>query len=271
MWRAPLQTLLLCCFLPVTLMAQSVGLPDTGQDLCYSGTAMVVCDETNTGDASDYPGQDGRFGRDAAAAAGQLTKVGGGVLGFDYTKVCNSGELADSGSCPADPALGSNVNEWGCTKDNSTGLMWEVKVNDNTHLRHSGWQYSWYNTDDTTNGGMPGTPDGSDNCLDNARCDTEKITADINAAGLCGHNDWRMPGPRELASLTHLGKQYGAAVDTDYFPNTIQNYYWSSAPAALVNASYAWWVSFFGGNGGRVDAWPMAREYWVRVVRGGQF
>ncbi len=271
MWCVPLQTLLFCCFLPVTLMAQSVGLPDTGQDLCYNGSAMVVCDETNTGDASDYPGQDGQFGRDAAAAAGQLTKVGGGVLGFDYTKVCNSGELADSGSCPADPALGSNANEWGCTQDNITDLMWEVKINDVTHLRHKNWQYSWYSSDGTTNAGIPGTPDGGDNCLDNTRCDTQKFLTDINTAGLCGHNDWRMPSARELESLTHRGIQFGAAIDTGYFPNTAQQFYWTSASYAQSGVPYAWYVSFAGGGYGRVDAWPKSNQYSVRVMRGGQF
>ena len=65
--------------LPVLLFAavpvHAAGLPDTGQDLCDNGShVLVACSTANTGDAATYPRQDGRFGRDAAAAAGTLTQ-----------------------------------------------------------------------------------------------------------------------------------------------------------------------------------------------------
>ena len=41
---------------------------------------------------SGFPRQDGDFGRDALARAGQLTKIGGGEAGFDFTKISNSGQ-----------------------------------------------------------------------------------------------------------------------------------------------------------------------------------
>ena len=65
-------------------------LNDTGQDLCaeqVEGTVeMVECTPENTGDTATAPRQDGRFGRDAAARVGNLSKTGAGVAGFDFTK-----------------------------------------------------------------------------------------------------------------------------------------------------------------------------------------
>lgn len=57
-------------------IARAAGLPDTGQDLCDNGSnVLVACTSANTGDTATYPRQDGRFGRDAKAMAGTLTKI----------------------------------------------------------------------------------------------------------------------------------------------------------------------------------------------------
>jgi Protein of unknown function (DUF1566) len=59
---------------------------------------------------------DSRHGRDAEAA--RLTKVGSGAFGFDFTKVCSSGDLVDpQGGCPSGATSA-------CVRDNVTGLMW---------------------------------------------------------------------------------------------------------------------------------------------------
>ena len=59
--------------------AINAAINDTGQDTCFDGSSrLVACTEANTGDSSPYPRQDGRYGRDAQAKAGQLTKIGGG-------------------------------------------------------------------------------------------------------------------------------------------------------------------------------------------------
>ncbi len=87
-------------------------LPDTGQDLCDNGSnVLVACAAANTGDAAVYPRQDGRFGRDAAATAGALIKVGGGAAGFDYTKIANDGTTLAAGA-----ALGPAATDWACTQ-----------------------------------------------------------------------------------------------------------------------------------------------------------
>ncbi len=260
------------------VLAQSAGLPDTGQQRCYDGNtgSMVACNAANTGNATPYSAQDGRIGRDAAATAGQLTKIGGGEAGFDYTKVCNSGELQGQGDCPVDPPLGVGSNDWGCNQDNITGLMWEVKVNDDTHLRHKDWHYTWYNPDASSNGGNAGLQDtgigvGSDYCVDASRCDTQQYTDDVNAANLCNHNDWRLPSRRELLTLVHLGRgdsvNPAPTIDQGYFPNTVSSEYWTGSTSAIwVNNVRI--VQFYSGNGSYAD--KLLVTDFLRLVRGGR-
>ena len=246
--------------------AHATGLPDTGQNLCYQGPGLplAACTELNTGDSADYPGQDGRYGRDAAATLGQLPQVGAGEYGRDYTKVCNSGELAGSGTCPGDPVLGNANNEWACTQDNVTGLMWEVKTDDEG-LRDRDWTYSWYNTDTSTNGGHAGSPDNGNSCSDLVRCDTQKYQTDINTiTPLCGHNQWRVPSKRELLTITNLN---GNTVP-DYFPNTQDSQYWSATSYVEFPVSRAWVVDIY--SAGTTLGFKSANTY-LRLVRGAQF
>ena len=149
-----LSTLIFAPALAVGLStARAAGLPDTGQTLCDNGSSVLVaCSNANTGDAAIFPRQDGRFGRDAQAAKGALPKIGGGAAGFDYTKVANDGTDVSAGT-----ALGSGPTDWACTRDNITGLLWEVMTATATDLRYSGHTYAWYSTNGATNGGNAGS------------------------------------------------------------------------------------------------------------------
>jgi hypothetical protein len=185
---------------------------DTGQITCYDDAQAV------TPEPSTHPRQDCTVGRDAAAAAGALTKTGAGSKGFDYTKIANDGR-----ALPADAALGSGPADWACTRDNLTGVLWEVKTADGG-LRDQDWRYDWYDDIHTdNNGGNPGYL-GSDTCggtLPNGQCNTQAYVAAVNAAGLCGANDWRLPTKRELQQLVDYGIPYpGPTIDTVYFVNT---------------------------------------------------
>ena len=42
---------------------------------------------------------------------------------------------------------------------------------------------------------------GGGSCKTTGRCDTKKFTQDVNAAGLCGHNDSRTPNTQELSGI----------------------------------------------------------------------
>ena len=222
-------------------------------------TGITRCGNADDNDLdcpqADFPGQDAEYGRDVTH-----NDDSDGHAGFSFTKICNSGEAAGEGGCPADPVLGSGTNEWGCTRDNVTDLMWEVKTDDGG-LRDKDNTYTWYNSDSNTNGGDVGAENGG-TCPDTGNCDTEKYVASVNATGLCGYNDWRMPDLSELISIVEFG-QSQPAIDITYFPKTIDGGYWTATPHSNYISS-AWKVlldfgSDLSGNSGNGE--------YVRLVR----
>jgi hypothetical protein len=234
-------------------------LPDTGQTLCYNDTVyadgVAASDPASIArDAGTHPRQDCRYGRDVAAPV----KVGAGAKGMDYSKIANNGTVL-----VASAALGTFASDWACTQDNITGLMWEVKTT--SGLRSSSSNYSWYSTNAATNGGTAGTANGG-SCSGGTGCDTEKFVADVNAAKLCNHADWRLPTQRELRTLV-LYDRSGPSIDPTYFPNTWTSGYWS-ASSYVSNPAGAWFVDFNVGSSYGV---LKPNSYYVRLVRGGQF
>ena len=141
--------------------------------------------------------------------------------------------------------------------------MWEVKTT--SGLRNMNHNYSWY--DSVHNyGGNPGTASGG-TCQTAGRCDTEKFVADVNAATLCGHSDWRMPTVDELSNLADVGIAWpGPTIDASYFPNTPASVFWTSSPFAGYSDG-AWFVYFdYGFDGTNFRDF----DYRVRLVRAGQ-
>ncbi len=137
---------------PVLLLslasAHAAGINDTGNSACYTlGHTGVLCNAAVSGDDGVNPRQDGRYGRSAAYAAGQ--PFPNGVSGFDFTKIANDGsELA------ANAVLGTGAAQWACTRDNVTGLLWEVKTS--SGLRGTYNRFTWYSSNAATNGGDAG-------------------------------------------------------------------------------------------------------------------
>ena len=218
-------------------------LNDTGITTCSNATQNgLTCPVTG------FPGQDAEYGRDQTH-----NDDSDGHAGFSFTKLD-----ADGNPLPASAAA------WSCVRDNVTGLIWEVKTDD-SGLRDKDWTYSWYNPDAATNGGSPGTPDGGNNCFNTARCDTQSYVADVNAQGLCGAHDWRLPDPRELLSIVS-NDRVNPSIDTTYFPNTVASWFWSASPYASP-PYYAWHVDFYYGY--VYYGFKSVAEY-VRLVRGGQ-
>ena len=164
-------------------------------------------------------------------------------------------------SLAASAALGTGATDWACTKDNVTGLVWEVKTT--SGLRSSDHTYTWYNSNPATNGGDNGTASGG-TCFTAGRCDTEKFVADVNAAGLCGATNWRMPTIKELEGIVDFGR-FRPTIDPTYFPNTLPDSVWSGSPFA-GDASEAWAVHFYNGISDDTHKGYVG----VRLVRGGQ-
>jgi hypothetical protein len=76
---------------------------------------------------------------------------------------------------------------------------------------------------------------------------------------------WRMPTRKELESLVDTGR-YDPAIDTEKFPDTKSDCYWTSTPCAWNDAAV--WVVAFGS--GFVLSCHRGNGACVRAVRSGQ-
>jgi hypothetical protein len=90
------------------------------------------------------------------------------VSNKSYTKISNDGsELSDTAQ------LGNNPRDWGCTRDNSTGFVWEIKFDDDSFR-------SRYKS-----------------------TDVESYKKAMNDAKVCGINSWKMPNLEQLNTLVY--------------------------------------------------------------------
>jgi hypothetical protein len=185
-------------------------LNDTGITACANEiTNGLACPQAT------HLGQDAQSGRDVTH-----NDNSDGHAGFSFTKVNNTGA-----------SLAASAMAWNCVKDNVTGLMWEVKTDDNG-LHDKDWSYTWYESNTSKNGGNAGTQTSvTAQCGNTSACNTTAYVQAVNAAGWCGHNDWRMPTVDELSGITALDR-VNPAIDTHYFPNTVSTVFWSSSSYA---------------------------------------
>jgi len=118
----------------------------------------------------------------------------------NYTKIANDGsELSDS------VKLGANPKDWACTKDNKTGLMWEVKTTDGG-LRDKDWTYNRYDK-----------LSGLAKCF-GSDCNALSYIKSVNQKGLCGLQDWRLPSKEELGKLVYCSdNKYRESAETALF------------------------------------------------------
>lgn len=239
---------------------------DTGLVTCYNNSASTgtVSAATPNPEPAGFVGQDCTTGAAAADAVGVLYKRGNSsARGFDYTKIANDGS-----ELPVGAVLGSNPADWACTRDNRTGLIWEVKVNNAAHLRHVNHGYTWYDTNPAVNGGNAGKLGVDSDCINTlTNCNTTAFRDAVNMAGLCGASDWRLPAPEELLSLVQWDA-VNTTIDVSWFPNTKNSGYWSGVNFA-PNADLVW-VVYFNGSTSSNTYFKGACCYPVRLVRGGQ-
>ena len=204
-----------------------------------------------------FPNQDADIGRDV------WLRIGSMPLGFYFTKL-------NAGGLPlANQAATYAAAPWDCVQDDVTGLMWEVKTTVPSSLRNQNNIYTWYNSTGVNDGGRPGTPVGVPACAIGGSCDTEKYVAAVNAAGLCGFSDWRLPNKEDLRSIVDYSvAPPGPTIDTGYFPNAVGGWgglYWSSSPDAS-GGRRAWPVNFLNGGS---NAYGKNTRFAVRLVRVG--
>ncbi len=223
--RGRAMAVLLALFLtPALAQELPERINDSGQLSCYDleSAPPAFCNDPG------WPGQDGASGRDRADADGLLVKIGQGAAGFDFTKIANDGS-----ELPAGATLGSGPGDWACTKDNVTGLIWQVVA-------------------------------GHDRSWRGARRDA--VDANVAGTALCGHADWRLPSARELLDLVHFGAGL-PAIDALNFPGTTSGYYWTDE-SPTQQAGAAWVVNYRHGYVHAIDKRHGAAA--ARLVRGGE-
>ena len=228
-------------------------LNDTGVD--WGGDY----DNGNNSDCSSNVSapQDCHQGRDATTHDDDSD----GHAGFSFTKLDSSGN-----------ALEADAWIWYCVQDNVTGLIWEAKDSSKKSLHYRADKYNWYGTDASTNADAGRADDDGDICYgydssDPATyCNTKAFVARVNAAGLCGASDWRMPSMGELRSIQDYSRE-DPSIDTNYFRNTRSDYYWSSILAESFGVLWPKVMDFDdSGETGRSSGQKM----YVRLVRSGQ-
>jgi hypothetical protein len=172
-----------------------------------------------------------------------------------YTKISNSGAPLPDTAIP-----GSSINNWACTKDNKTGLIWEVKTIDGG-LRDVRKKYTNYFFGENGYG---------------LNTNTDVFVEEVNKKTLCGASNWRLPTIDELMTLVYCSngryESSGACtntvrvitISTGYFPYTqTSSSYWSSSPDNSYN-NFGWGVEFSGGYSNNLGKSNLG---FVRLVR----
>ena len=148
-----------------------------------------------------------------------------GHAGFSFTKLDSNGN-----ELPADS------DSWSCVQDNVTGLTWEVKTDDESEFDKDN-TYRW--------GGLTAVNRDTIYANDEYYDDWNNLVNSANSVSLCGFRDWRVPDSEELRSIINYSVTR-TTIDTDYFPNTNDEAYWSASPVT-GDESAAWQFNFYGG------------------------
>lgn len=239
----------------VNITPKALGLiNDTGIGECYNNSQRINCNN------DEFPNQDGDVGRDSFA--NRLGKIGKGDLAFDYTKL---NEFADE--------LSDDASNFSCIRDNTTGLVWEVKspysgVLPNTTLRDGQNHYIWQGS--VNSGDVTGSANTT--CPSNTDCGLQTYIDEVNALDFCGGSNWRLPTYTELLGLIDYGKDgQNILIDTAFFPNTPATNilghlrYWTSQTAVDgASLSQAYTIDMMDGND---LAYPKDKTAYVRLVR----
>jgi hypothetical protein len=228
-WTGIFLIILACLWLPEQGLAFDQW-PDTGQTKCYNDTVEIPCPQPD----EPFYGQDAQYDGPARS----------------YTKLAH-GDVALPDSATA-------ADGWIMTRDNVTGLIWEMKTDDGS-IHDKDNTYTWCDSNPATNGGDAGT------CGDGT--DTEDFIAAVNNADFGGHNDWRLPAIKELLSLVNSSIPYpGPTIDTIYFSGLVSTTYCSSTTHAY-ETNYSWRVHFYDGA---VYDYSKSSISYVLAVRAGQ-
>lgn len=156
---------------------------------------------------------------------------------FDMTRLNQDGSVNNGNDYARAP--------WDCVRDNQSGLIWEVKKSE-PGLQNINNTYSWYDSDEKSNGGWAGKANAGV-CAD-SNCDTESYVKAINEKKLCGFDDWYLPSRYELSTIVDTSALYpGPAIPKSFFPETLAGKYWTDTTFKTRRAG-AWLWSLDTGS-----------------------
>jgi len=198
-------------------------IPDTDQTQCYDDNQVINCRQAG----EPYSGQDANYN----------------INNRSFTKLDKSGNELDYDS-----------DNFSMVKDNITGLIWEIKTDDNTiHDKNNVYAFE--------------KADLSQGANDLNELTIHDFIEEINTNNYGGFSDWRIPTIKELYSIVYYLYYYNEPVEITYFSNLVGSY-WSSN---IYNSDIknVWGISFDSKNA-LPKALPKSFKYNAIAVRGGE-
>ncbi|GAA5158419.1 hypothetical protein GCM10025770_02910 [Viridibacterium curvum] len=184
--------------------------------------------------------------------------------------------------------LAGTATTWSCVRDNATKLVWEVKTSDGG-LHDKNKTYTNYDNALLAQKGdfsltAPTKPSQAE--ID-APTNAAGFVNAVNAAGLCGSNDWRLPSYAELDTLYYVEPNFCSTlsaaalsvcfsapqtlyINTAYFPDsagaTFSLIFWSSS-ADPVYTQLGTFKAFDSAWQSGTNHDPRGTPWRVRLVR----
>lgn len=99
---------------------------------------------------------------------------------------------------------------------------------------------------------------------------SQEVFSQSKAAGYCrelsygGHSDWRLPDQSELWTIVDFGRGISPSADTDLFPSTQSDYFWTSSKYG-PDSTLGFYIHFLYGISGKIKS---SSSGYARCVRG---
>jgi hypothetical protein len=167
-----------------------------------------------------------------------------------FAKVCNNGSMAGTGTggqlCPANPVQGPRPDNWGCTLDRSTFLLWEIK----TPTGLTDFRSRFSNVDNLVPGQLGNGQSATQYQIDFTTNSIGYVN-DINKARLCRHIGWERPTLSQIQNIATWGvsPQLPVAFFPDLgFPGSLTQH--TSTLTSTLASAPTQYQGFLISNGG---------------------
>src|SRR5690554_5573376 len=260
-------------------------LNDTGMTTFSNGSVADLRLEP-----ASYPGQDGSHGRDTEYHPDDDGHAGFSFTKLDYdgnplpanasTWSCTRDNV--TGAVWENKRPDQNLEATVLIDENDRKTYIEPQIRGND-FRAGNFRYAWRNPDGASNGGSSGVVESREARLQSSNpvtvwlngddkypdrhelpgycgyeagvvnssyCNTRSYIEHMNAWGVCGFNDWRMPEIEELRSLANheVAGDFNEAPEQQFFSNLQPEVRYLSQTPAADNESSAWCYDFAEGE-----------------------